>query len=207
MNTHVRDNLSYLGTGYRKVTAKTVNTTVAATDLLNGEITIAADLLNTTGFIRLSVIGDWLQNTGGFVAPPRFQLVLGGTTIIDTGACSASAGTSASRGAWSIDAFIGAANATNAQVTSWSHRVATGAITYAAAGTNISAFTTGQGNYTTVASHANTGNSDGGQFVGEGYNATALDMTASKTLVLNVINGSASASYETSLKAALVQFM
>jgi hypothetical protein len=192
---------------YRKNTPKTVNTTVTATDLLNAEITIAANAMRATSFCQITAFGDWLQNSGGLSAPPRFQLVLGGTTIIDTGALSATVVASATRGLWRISALIAAANSTGAQVTSWEHGVASGAITYTAAGTNIALFTTGQGNYTTVPAHSNTSNSDGGQFEGKGYNVTSLDMTSSKTLVLNVINGSSSASYETSLKAALVEII
>ncbi len=90
---------------YRKATQKVVNTTISATDLLNGEITIAASALGTTGEARLVAVGDWKQNSGGAQSVPRFQLVLGGTTIIDTG----NAGTAvdaATRYGWAISARI-----------------------------------------------------------------------------------------------------
>ena len=69
---------------YRKLTPKAVNNTVALTDLLNGEITLAAGALGINKQLRLSVIMD-LLNTGVNALVPRFQLVLGGTVLLDTG--------------------------------------------------------------------------------------------------------------------------
>lgn len=208
LNTDLRDNLKALALSYRKATVKTVNTTVTATDLLNGEITIAAGTLPATGIIKFHAWGDWLQNSGGASAPPRFQLVIGGTTLIDTGAPASPVTQNAARSAWVVEVIIAAANATNAQTILWRHWLASGAVAYnAAATTTIVAFTTGVGSYTSLPSHANTSNSDGGQWQGIGYNTGAKDMTASQAFVLNVINGSASASYETKLTGALLDIL
>lgn len=175
---------------YRKTTAKTVNTTVAATDLLNGEITIGAGVMGATGMSRLTAFGDMLNNSGGSVSPPRFQLVFGGTTIFDTNALSANWVTAATRFPWLVRVTI-FNTATGAQV---AFIELTGASNVGAS--NQVTFTTGEGSYSAL---------PGSQLYGQGYNTSAVDTTAAKALVLNVINGSASASCETKLTGALVE--
>lgn len=180
---------------YRKATSKTVNTTVAATDLLNGEITVAAGALGTTGVLRLTAWGDYLQNSGGAAAAPRFQVVLGGTTLIDTGTTAASDAASAVREPFRISVELMNTGAANAQMTHFLLNYMT------AGGTNFAnAFTTGEGIYQSVYDGAAAR-----ARVGQGFTTSAVDMATSKTLVLNVINGSASASYETKLFGALVE--
>lgn len=192
---------------YRKITPRTVNTTVAATDLLNGEITVGAGALPATGVMRITMFGDWLQNSGGLAAPPRFQLVLGGTTLIDTGAGPGAAlNLSASRGAWEASALVAANNATNAQNISWKHSV-WASVTGSVSGTNGSVFTTGQGAYQGIATRANSSNTDSFMCAAAGFNTGTKDMTAAQTLVVNVINGSASATYETRLFNALIEII
>lgn len=182
---------------YRKTTAKTVNTTVAATDLLNGEITVAAGVMGTTGLLRLTAWGSMLQNSGGAVAPPRFQLVLGGTTILDTGTAGTIAANATAMG-WRLTAEIlnlGAANAQSSRLQFDLEQQIT------AVGQGL--FTTGIGLYFSGASFGGYGQwrADGSNF------ATAVDTATAKTLVLNVINGSASATYETKLLGALVEIL
>lgn len=188
-------------TTYRKTTAKTVNTTVAATDLLNGEITVAAGVMGTTGMVRLTAFGDYLQNSGGTAAPPRFQLVLGGTTLLDTGTTATANTASATRNAWRIVVEILNLGATNSQGSSFDMR-----LSHAGGSTaNEAAFVTGEGFYQSVLS------ATGGTVkmsVAVGVNpSTAVDTATSKTLVLNVINGSANAAYETKLLGALVEII
>jgi hypothetical protein len=178
------------GLTYRKTTAKTVNTTVAATDLLNAEITIAAGALGTTGCARLTAWGDWIHTTGGPVAAPRFQLVLGGTTLLDTGT-TGTVGTHANRAGWKIVCEILNSGAANAQTASLN--LQSGLPGQASAMATF--FTTGNGLYEGTTFRASA----------QGTNATAVDTATSKTLVLNVINGSASASYETKLLGATVE--
>lgn len=183
-------------TTYRKTTAKAVNTTVAATDLLNGEITVAANAMGSTGMLRLTAIGDMLNNSGGAVAPPRFQLLFGGTTIFDTGALGADfANAAATRRGWRVKVEI-FNTASGAQVCFFK---LDGALN--AAASNGVAFTTGEGNYVVVGGSAAT------VMLADGYNSASVDTTAAKALVLNVINGSASASYETKLTSALVEII
>lgn len=189
-------------TTYRKTTAKAVNTTVAATDLLNAEITIAAGAMGTTGLARLTAWGNYLQNSGGNAAMPRFQLILGGTTLLDTGTTANSDGASATRGGWKIVAEILNLGAANAQLSSLHLSLSAQGGLGAAGPGNV--FTTGDGYYTGML------NGTGGIVIGrvaEGTNSTAVDTSTAKTLVLNVINGSASATYETKLLGALVEII
>lgn len=183
-------------TTYRKATAKAVNTTVAATDLLNAEITIAAGIMGLTGVCRLTAWGDVKNNSGGTAAPPRIQAVLGGTTLLDTG----TQGTlvdAATRYGWKVVVEIQNSGAANAQAT-WLDFSFNGVMTAAAAG----AFTTGEGHALAIIS------SGFASYTARGVNmATALDTATSKTLVLNTINGSASANYETKLIGALVEIV
>lgn len=183
---------------YRKTTSKAVNTTTAATDLLNGEITAAAGALGTTGLLRLKAWGDWLQNAGAAAAPPRLQLVFGGTTLFDTSTNAASANNGATRGWWEIEAEILNTGSASAQVASM--RALFGLSQAFAA--FAAAFTTGDGQYNTVY--------DGGatlQALAAGVTASAVNTAVASALLLNVINGSASASYETKLFGALVEII
>lgn len=179
-------------TSYRKVTSKTVNNTVAATDLLNGEITIGAGVMGTTKMCRLTAFGDLLNNASG--AQARFQLVFGGTTLFDTGAWGAIT-PSAGRTGWKIVVEILNVNSASAQASTFDLRAGQPATP----GTQQSgAFTTGQGVV---------------EVQGLGFRAlgtspsSALDTSTSKALVLNVINAAASASCETRLFGALVEIV
>lgn len=184
---------------YRKTTAKVVNTTVAATDLLNGEITLAAGDLGTTKALRATLEGDWLNNAGAPFAPPRIQVVVGGTIVLDTGAAAANntINQGVARGGWTVEIFALELGATNSQLWRIKQTIALpqGVLT-----SDNGPFTTGEGSrlYSTAA---------GGNAIGfaQGFNTSALDMTTAKTFVINVINGSASASYETKLFGALVE--
>jgi hypothetical protein len=181
-------------TTYRKTTAKTVNTSVAPTDLLNGEITIGAGVLGTNKLARLTAFGDYKQNSGGATNALRFQLLLGATTLFDTGAPALSLPNSATRESWRIWVEI-LNTASGAQVAHFKIEMAA-----AGAVNGNAAFTTGEG----VSGSAATGNIT--QFIlGDAYNASAEDTTTSKALVLNIINPSASATCETVLKGALVE--
>ena len=180
---------------YRKTTAKTVNTTTTATDLLNGEITIAANAIGATGKAVLTAYGDYLQNSGGTTNTWRFQLKLGATTLFDTGAIASALQASATRWPWRIVAEI--------------HNTATGAqvcyftVDFTFGGTNTSGsatFTTGEGRYGPASANAV-------QLGGSAYNTSSVDTTSAQALVLNVINPSASASCETKLTSALVQIL
>lgn len=192
---------------YRKVTTRTVASSVTATDLLNGEITIPGGILTATGMLELTAFGDWLCNGGATSAPPRFQLVLGGTTLIDTNTPGATVPVSATRGSWRIRAMISALNATNSQHVNLEMILQSGASTYAVVSTMTVAFTTGTGHYKAVAARGNTSNTDGGLYTAFGHATGSKDMTASNALVLNVINGQNNANYDTRLHGAIARIL
>jgi hypothetical protein len=180
-------------TTYRKATPKTVNTTVAATDLLNGEITIGAGVMGTNKVVRLAAWGDCLNNSGGIIAMPRFQVQMGGVTIIDTGAGSATGwNASATRADWTLEMLV-----QNAAAASQTVKLTLVINNYAANTAASVAFTTGTGGYLTI---ANAG------VLASGVNSgLTIDTTTSKLLALNIINPSANALCETKLFGALVE--
>lgn len=182
------------GAPYRKTTAKAVNTTVAATDLLNSEITIAAGAMGTNGLLRLTAWGDWVNASGSTVASPRLQVVFGGTTLFDT-SISGTNVTGATRNGWKVVVEIFNLAAANAQMSHFDLRMMVNG-----ASTQVqNTFTTGEGILTSIVA--------AGQVIfGEGTNpSTAVDTSLAKALVLNVINGSANAAYETKLLGAVVE--
>ena len=184
---------------YRKTTSKTVNTSIAATDLLNGEITIAAGVMGTTGMIRLTAWGDFLQNAAA--APPRWQLVFGGTTIFDT-YTNGTVAANPTRSGWRMVVEIsnlGVANAQLASIAGWV------GLSGGSTAFGYTAFATGEGQYAGVVESGSTTNVAG--YLVNGINTAAVDTTAAKALVLNVINGSASATYETKLLGAVVELI
>lgn len=181
------------GVPYRKTAVKAVNTTTGATDLLNAEVTLAAGILGTTGGFELDAWGDWVQNTGGGVVAPRFQLLLGGTTIFDTGV-GPSTTSNAGRGNWNLTARILNAGSASAQTAYISFRI------YGPGGFALTqgAFTTGTGFYMAPVATLAPG-------FGDGYTTATVNTAVAAALVLNVINGSGSASYETKLSGATVE--
>jgi hypothetical protein len=185
---------------YRKKTSKTVNTSVAATDLLNGEITIAAGLMGIDRLLRLTAWGDFLQNAAA--APPRFQVIFGGTTIFDTGT-NGTVAANATRSGWRLVTEILNLGAANSQFSTIAGVLG---ILGGTTGTAYTAFTTGEGNYAGVPIGASATNIS--KVLIDGVNpATAVDTSAAKLLELKVINGSASATYETKLLGALVEIV
>lgn len=185
-------------TTLRKVTAKTVNTTTTATDLLNGEFTVAAGVMGSAGRLRLTASGDLLNNVGSAKALWRFQLVFGGTTIFDTGTGGMTIAARATRGAWRLQAEINNLTAATQEVQFH--------LDLAAANTDIgtsngAVVTTGQGWYGVATVSINS------LAIAYGMNTSALDTTTSKTLVLNVINGFSDANYECKLYSALAEIL
>jgi hypothetical protein len=178
-------------TTYRKTTSKTVVSTTTATDLLNGEISVPAGTMNATTTVRLRAWGDLLIDVAA--ATQRFQLIFGGTTLIDTGAPASNATVSATRGGWQLEAQVLNLGVTNSQSTRLE------AQTWVPGGFGggwTTAFTTGQG--------ASDRSNEGAHYFGVNP-STAVDTTATCALVLNVINAISSASYETKLIGAIVE--
>lgn len=184
------------GTTYRKATAKVVNNTTTETDLLNGEITIGAGVLGTSGVARLTAKGDGVQNTGAGQNAPRFKLKLGTTVLIDTGVLvGQTMNAGASRYGWIARAIISNDAATNSQTVSFEL-----SLTHPLwVSPGSAAITTGEG-LTGIPS-------TGGFPYAIGVNSAAIDTTTAQALVLSVINGTASANYEVKLFDALVEII
>lgn len=180
---------------YRKTTAKVVNTTVSETDLLNGEITIAAGVMGTTGVARISAHGDWKQNSGGTAKAPRFKLKLGGTVLLDTDTPTTVTANVATRWSWWINAEIQNTGAANTQSVVFRCITFMGAV----AGLDGIAYATGEGVTMTSGAVATPVQ------ISQGWNSGAIDTATSKLVELTVINGSANANYETALKSANVE--
>jgi hypothetical protein len=184
---------------YRKTTLKTVNATVAATDLLNGEITIDAGAMSLTRLLRLTAWGDFLNNVGSSQAPPRFQLVFGGTTLFDTNT-SGLLQTFAQVSSWRMTVEI-ANLAANSQFANLS-------LTLAYAGQVITTpvgvlFAAGNGVYQSVGQAASAGST--WTLLAQGNALAVVNTALAAPLVLNVINASASAAYSTRLYGAVVE--
>lgn len=191
--------IGYLGSlpgiaSYRKVTAEAVNTTTSATDLLNGEVTIGAGVLGTTSMLRLTAFGDWKNASGSGAAPPRLQLILGSTTLVDTGV-TGTITTNAARYRWGVAATVMNLGATNAQWTDFQF----GSHITAASVAVQNVFTTGEGVYFGAGAYPNLD--------ARGGNSSGVDTTVAQALILNVINGSANAAYETKLVGAVVEII
>lgn len=178
---------------YSKLTAKAYNTTVAASDLLNGEITVEAGKFVTGKTLDAQLFGDFLNNTAGSRAAPRFQLILGGTTIFDTGT-SGTFVSNAVRSGWGVR-IKAVGLGTASQVWDISGHISGNGGSNTA---TSSQFTTGLGEYFSY------GGSSDLNVTFRGETTSAVDMTASRALVFNVINGFSHASYETRLNAAVV---
>lgn len=183
-------------TTLRKSTATVVNTTVAPTDLLGGGVTVGAGAMGATGVLRLTASGDHLANVAS--APyPRFQLIFGGVTIFDTGSSATAEANTATRWPWLIEATI-----TNLTASTQNARIRIQGVLDPNSGVS-NLFTTGNGGWQEGAASASWTNA-----FGFGVNSGLAVATGSAAaLVLNVINGASSASYETKLFDALVEIL
>lgn len=169
---------------YSKVTAKDVVSSVTETDLLNGEITIAASQLTAGKMLRAWLFGDALKNTGSTTGPPQLKLKLGAATLLDTGA---------SGGVW-ISTGIN-----NATRTAWTIEVEIIGLTSA---TQRARMTLRESGVSTAVTGTGSSIVPGNEW--EGTNSGAVDMTASQALVVSATNPANSASYSWRLQAAFV---
>jgi hypothetical protein len=179
---------------YRKNTAKVVVNTTTETDLLNGEITVGANAVGVNGVLRLTAVGDLINNTGGTVATPRFKLKLGATTILDSGAFATIWASQNFRFPWRLDVFIQNLGAANSQ---WSDFRLNGA--FSTISNNAAGVTTGEGMMQTLAADFD--------FKVGMSGPSAVDTTAAQVLALTVILPTANALEDVTLKNALVEIL
>jgi hypothetical protein len=186
------------GTTYRKTTSKAVTNTTTETDLLNGEITLPAGTLGTTGLMRLTAWGDALYNAGGTANSPRFKFKVGSgpTTVIDIGTLANGVGNSANRFGWRIVVEWMNLGATNSQ---WATIDAS--VACLSGGASTGSFTTGEGSI--LQNNAGAANA---VFRALGGAVSAIDTTVGLAVILSVINGSAT-NTEVKLLGALVEII
>lgn len=184
-------------TTYRKTTAKQVLNTVTETDLLNGEITLAAGVLGTTKVAKIDLWGDWVQNTGGTALVPTFKLKLGATTLIAWQTSTYNVANSATRYAWQYAALIAAQNATNAQTCSLTGYLTSASVVGTA--NQDTTLTTGEGVQSAV-----LGANGHAMAQVSAYNSATVDTTQAQALTFTTTNASSTATYDVTLRGALV---
>lgn len=175
---------------FRKNTAKAVINTITETDLLNNEITLPLGVIGTTGIVKITAWGEYLNNSGAAQLLPRFKLKMQGTTLIDTNVPLNTFAANASVFPWKIEAIIENTGAQNAQAISFFGSITPSEGTYSTV-----AFATGQGRYACQS------------YIGSmhGTNTAAVDTSASCPMQIAVINGVANANYSTTLRGALFE--
>jgi len=180
---------------YRKTTAKTAVNTTAETDLFNGEILIGAGLLGTTGVLRMTAWGDWINNSGLAQASPRIRVKYGGTNVaFDTGAIAGAWATNASSWGWRVQYEQINLGSVTSQYSTF-QLVGSGSW----ANNSFAAFLSGSGQYSTNASDQIYGNA-----VSSGPGA---DTSTALQLFLTVILPVASASVSMTLRGAVVEIL
>lgn len=186
-------------TTYRKTAVKTVSNSVAETDLLNGEITVAAGALTSTGIMRLAAWGTAKQNSGSDRVNPRIRFKFGATTLGDTGVAGSNVwGNNASTLDWFATAFILNAGATNAQVGHFFMRLD---MTSATAGTGY-APAAGSGSVIVPATLGGYSNLNVGLAT-----SAAIDTTAAVAVALTVVLPVADANVTMALTGAVVEII
>jgi hypothetical protein len=170
----------YLGL-YRKTTEKDVVNTTVETDLLNGEVTIGAGVLGTTGAVRVTAVIDYLNNTGSN-QNLTWKVKLGATTIFGDLIVRT---TNANRNPWWLTFVI-------ANLGSASSQALNGILGFAG---------------TVPPTVAGIGGITGGVPGGIIGGTATEDTTSAKALAVTVTHGAASASLSCRLKYAVVEIV
>lgn len=180
----------------RKTTAKVINTSVAETDLLNGEMILRASEIGAGGYARLRARGDWLHNVAGPNRQPRIRFKLGGTTLWDSNVDGTQYGASAVRWGWQADVLIAALGSEAAQWIvaeyEWEHINISGTAVLSAAGIG--------GLYNAGGTNATYGR---GRAVG--HAAGAIDLTQQQLVELTAELPASNAAVEIALKEATLE--
>lgn len=165
---------------YRKATAKDVVSTVVETDLLNGEVTLAAGILGTTRSVRVSILGDYLNNTG-ISATLVVKIKVGTTTLWANSATSITA--AAGRRPVFLEFMVGNQNSASVQVMA-------GRINF--------------GGATAPATGLGAGDGDG-PIGGPISGSASEDTTASKVVQVTATHGASSSSLSCRLQYATIE--
>lgn len=170
-------------TTYRKTSQKDVVNTVTETDLLNGEITVGANVMGASGMLRVTLEGDYL-NTSGSQQGITLRVKFGTTTVWGDATVATQYSSSATRRRWFMNFLITNQGATNVQDLAgffFMNAVAAGSVA-------------GLGDLGTTDTTETT------------FGGTAAeDTTASKALAVTVVHTAANASLSMRLQSALVE--
>lgn len=179
LNTHLRDNLNFLNTEFsllaRDVTTDDVVNSLVETTVFTASI--AGGTLGSDRGMRLTLIGDYLNNAG--VTPNLVVRAKYGVTSF-AAATFIAIPANASRRALVIDAVLSAAGATNAQV-------ASARITLGAVGSALGTTLTPTSNFVGV------------------RNAHAIDSTSAQTLSVTFEHDTADANISARALSVLVE--
>jgi hypothetical protein len=175
---------------YRKTTDKDIVNTASETDLLNGEITIAAGVMGTDKLMKVFILGDFLNNTGGNVSG-TWKVKLGGTVIWED--AHSSVNSSATRRAFRIDLLFGNKGAANVNF-----------LVGALIGSKVAAAaTTGLGDMSAFLADGAGGTAFYEPIASNGN--TAIDTSAAKLLEVTYTPGSAQSTHSVRLKYCKVE--
>jgi hypothetical protein len=184
---------------YRKATTKTVNTSTAETDLLNGEIAIGAGVMGTSGIARLTAWGDMANTSGSTADTPRWKLKLGSTTLIDSNVLAGFFGSGAPiRSFWRLTAEIQNRGAANSQYVSfWMEGL------FYAGSSGSALFTIGTG----AVQIPVVGPSNYSPFQVRGWNNSAVDTSIAQALAFTTQMSLSNINHEVRLQGALVEII
>lgn len=184
---------------YRKTTVKQIINSAAETDLLNGEITIPGNSLGINGIIRATLLGDWMNNSGGVVSLPIIKLKLGATTLIVAATPGASWTAGATRQGWKAVVEIQNLGATNSQSGMlWMRGFQVNGV-----GAGLSNFTTGQGSAGSIPQAGGFATYEAlGNFIG-----ATVDTTAAQVLAVTAQHSVANAALDITLRSAFVEII
>jgi hypothetical protein len=184
-------------TTYRKTTSKSVNNTVTETDLLNSQITIGANVMGSTGMVRLTAWGTLKNNSGASRSMPRMRFKLGSTTIGDSGTPGTIWDNNGSTWAWRFVGYVMNLGATNSQSSYFLFET-----NFAANAASGSGMTDGTG------IRFNPAASGGASFFrAEATDTAAEDTTSSKAMQLTAELPVANSNLDITLTAALVEVL
>lgn len=181
---HIRDQFVELAHAVvvhdRDVTTTAVANTTTETTVYSKSI--VGGVLSTNKAVRLSIIGDYLNNSGSD-SNFRVRVKYGATTVFDSGDAAMTA--SANTRGFKLDFMLSALNATNAQVGSCTVVIA-----------NASSATAG---------HAS--GSDVFITLSETHAGVAEDSTAAKTLLVTLQHGTAAATITANAYIAFLEYL
>lgn len=176
--------LAFSGVLYRAAGNPFANVVSTATETSIAAPTIKGGTLGTDRALRITILGDWLANTGVGTTWPTVRIKVGATTALTLQ--PASNINSATRVGWRVEAILAARGATNAQAASG--RMHANATIAGVSGTNIAPTNLIHDAYST-------------------HSSVAEDSTADKTLDITIQNSTSHASYSTQVFSVLVEWL